>query len=170
MKAAAQILALALLLGTATAAAEQRPDFLDLLSGQPLDLSPLPGEVLTPEVLAFHRNGRNRYHGDSAAIESGRRLYMAECAFCHGRQGGGALGPPLTGPDWTYHTAETDVGMFSIIHGGAYGAMGAFARRGLHQDHMLRIIAYVRRLSGPGGALLSEAAARAGGNDATVQR
>jgi cytochrome c-L len=36
--------------------------------------------------------------------------------------------------------------MFEIIYGGASGAMQSFARRGLTQDQILRIMAYVRSL------------------------
>ena len=36
--------------------------------------------------------------------------------------------------------------MFSIIYGGASGAIQSFAKRGMAQDDMLKIIAYVRTL------------------------
>ncbi|MBV1796860.1 hypothetical protein [Siccirubricoccus sp. G192] len=68
-----------------------------------------------------------------------------------GRRGDGGLGPPLTGPDYAYNTSTSDVGMFSIIHGGAYGAMASFARRGLQQDQILKIIAHIRSLSADAG-------------------
>jgi hypothetical protein len=40
----------------------------------------------------------------------------------------------------------TDPGMLAIIYGGASGAMQSFHRRGMKQDELLRIIAYVRTL------------------------
>jgi cytochrome c-L len=40
----------------------------------------------------------------------------------------------------------TDPGMFSIIYGGASGAMQIFHRRDMNQDEMLRIVAYARTL------------------------
>jgi cytochrome c-L len=40
----------------------------------------------------------------------------------------------------------TDPGMFSIIYGGASGAMQSFHRRGMKQGEMLRIVTYVRTL------------------------
>ncbi|WP_135466082.1 c-type cytochrome [Crenalkalicoccus roseus] len=136
-----------------TVAAEEPPLFFDVLDGQPLNLSPLPGEELSEAVLEFHHTGRNPYHNDAEAREEGRKLYLAHCAFCHGRAGEGALGPPLDGTDWTYAISATDAGMFSIIHGGAYGGMDSFARRGMHQDEMLRIIAFVRTLQDCVGCL-----------------
>jgi cytochrome c-L len=36
--------------------------------------------------------------------------------------------------------------MFSIIYGGASGAMQSFHRRDMNQDEMLRIVAYARTL------------------------
>ena len=56
------------------------------------------------------------------------------------------MGPALVGEDIVYPQALTDPGMFSIIYGGASGAMQSFFRRGMQQDQMLRIIAYVRTL------------------------
>ena len=40
----------------------------------------------------------------------------------------------------------TDVCQFEILYGGASGAMQSFARRGMTQDQMLKVIAYVRSL------------------------
>jgi cytochrome c-L len=45
-----------------------------------------------------------------------------------------------------YPQALTDPSMFSIIYGGASGEMQSFFRRGMQQDQMLKIIAYVRTL------------------------
>ena len=42
--------------------------------------------------------------------------------------------------------ANGDIGMFEIVYGGSAGAMQSFARRGMSQDDMLKIIAYVRSL------------------------
>ena len=50
------------------------------------------------------------------------------------------------GKDVVYKQMLTDPGMFAIIHGGASGAMRSFHHRGMKQDEILRIIAYVRTL------------------------
>ena len=50
------------------------------------------------------------------------------------------------GKDVVYKQMLTDPGMFAIIDGGASGAMQSFHRRGMKQDEILRIIAYVRTL------------------------
>ncbi len=36
--------------------------------------------------------------------------------------------------------------MFEVIYGGASGEMQAFSKRGLTQDQILRIVAYIRSL------------------------
>ena len=55
--------------------------------------------------------------------------------------------PSLVGDDYTYARVATDVGMFEVIYSGASGEMQAFSKRGLTQDQILRIIAYVRSLT-----------------------
>ena len=52
----------------------------------------------------------------------------------------------LVDDDYANKRANTDVGMFEIIHSGASGAMRSFADRGMPQDEMLRLIAYVHSL------------------------
>jgi cytochrome c-L len=64
----------------------------------------------------------------------------------HSADGTGKDGPTLAGKDVVYKQVLTDPGMFSIIYGGASGAMQSFHRRGMKQDEMLRIVAYVRTL------------------------
>ena len=56
------------------------------------------------------------------------------------------MGPTLIGKDVFYQQMLTDPGMFSIIYGGTSGAMTSFHDRGMKQDEMLRIVAYVRTL------------------------
>ena len=56
------------------------------------------------------------------------------------------MSPTLVGKAVIYKQVLTDPGMFSMIYGGASGAMQSFRRRSMKQDEMLRIIAYVRTL------------------------
>jgi cytochrome c-L len=104
------------------------------------------GEVETPAVKNFKATGVNEYRGNADAIADGKKLYTANCIVCHGADATGKMGPTLIGKDVVYPQALTDPGMFSIIYGGASGAMQSFARRGMQQDQMLKIIAYVRSL------------------------
>ena len=74
------------------------------------------------------------------------RSFEANCNVCHCGNGTDKICPPLVGKDVVYKQVLTDAWMFSIIYGGASGAMQSFHRRGMKQDEMRRIIAYVRTL------------------------
>lgn len=56
------------------------------------------------------------------------------------------MGPMLVGKDVVYKQVLTDPWMFSIIYGEPAVRRNHFHRRGMKQDEMLRIIAYVRTL------------------------
>jgi len=132
--------------GLSLAAAGDLSDFKSPLDNSPMTFPLQPGEVETPAVKNFKVTGVNEYRGNADAIAEGKKLYAANCIVCHGADGTGKMGPTLVGKDVVYPQALTDPGMFSIIYGGASGAMQPFARRGMQQDQMLKIIAYVRSL------------------------
>jgi cytochrome c-L len=121
-------------------------DFKSPLDNSPITFELQSGEVETPAVKTFKKTGNNDYRGNADAIADGKRLYASNCIICHGSDGTGKMGPTLVGKDVVYKQVLTDPGMFSIIYGGASGAMQSFHRRGMKQDEMLRIVAYVRTL------------------------
>jgi cytochrome c-L len=120
--------------------------FRHALDNSPLEVRPRPGEVETQAVKTFKETGNNAYNGDEAALAEGRRLYQVNCQACHLPDGSGRIGPTLVGNEWKHERAATDVGMFEILYGGAAGSMQSFARRGMTQDQMLKVMAYVRSL------------------------
>jgi cytochrome c-L len=71
------------------------------------------------------------------------------CQACHLPDGSGRIGSTLVADTWKHERATTDVGMFEILYGCFSGAMQSFARGGMTQDQMLRVIAYVRSLKKP---------------------
>lgn len=123
------------------------PAFQSALTNQKLEVNPRPGEVETEAVKRFKETGENAYRGDAQAIADGKRIYAQQCALCHLPDGSGRIGPSLIGTDWSYPRVATDVGMFEVLYGGASGAMQSFAKRGMTQDQMLKVIAYVRTLA-----------------------
>jgi len=145
-RAALVVAALVLPIGICVKAEDLLSDFKDPFDGSPLKFSPQPGETETPAVKKFKTTGVNDYRGNADAIAAGKALYQENCAACHGEDGKGRIGPTLVGNELRYEQAKSDPGMFSIVYAGASGAMQSFARRGMHQDDMLKIIAYVRTL------------------------
>lgn len=127
-------------------AAEDKVVFKHALDGAPVDVQLKPGEAQTPALKQFKSDGTNPYRGDPAALADGKALYNQNCQVCHNTDGSGKMGPPLIGNNFIYPQAADDVGMFAIIYAGASGAMQSFSNRGMTQDEMLKIVAYVRSL------------------------
>jgi cytochrome c-L len=121
-------------------------DFKSPLDNSPMTFELQPGEIETAAIKKFKETGNNDYRGNDDAIADGKKLYTSNCIICHGADGTGKMGPTLVGKDVVYKQVLTDPGMFSIIYGGASGAMQSFHRRGMKQDEMLKIVAYVRTL------------------------
>lgn len=138
--------AAALLMLPLFAAQAEDIQFRHALDNSPLDLAPIQGEEFTEAVTSFHKDGVNPYDGDADAIAAGKALYDEHCQACHRPDGSGGMGPSLIDDVYINARANTDVGVFEIIHSGSSGAMRSFAKRGMTQDEMLKIIAYVHTL------------------------
>lgn len=121
-------------------------EFKSALDDSPLDLSPIAGEQLTDAVKSFHATGTNPYIGNAEAVAEGKKLYDANCQVCHKPDGSGGMGPSLIDDTVVNARANTDVGKFEIIHSGAAGAMRPFSKRGITQDQILQIIAFIDSL------------------------
>lgn len=134
------------LFGLATSPLQAQIVFRHALDNSVLDVKPRPNEIETEAVKEFKATGKNPYAANEKALADGKKLYETHCQACHMPDGSGRMGPSLIDGTWIRERAATDVGMFEIIYGGASGAMQSFARRGMTQDEMLRIIAYVRSL------------------------
>lgn len=121
-------------------------EFRHALDDSVLDLAPIQGEEFTDAVKSFRKDGVNTYNGKADAIAVGTTLFEDNCQACHGVDGTGGMGPSLVDDIYVNARANTDVGMFEIIHSGASGAMRSFSERGVTQDQILHIIAYIHSL------------------------
>lgn len=128
------------------ASAAHAIDFRNALTNAPLDVKPKKGEVETEAVGKFKQTGENPYNDDAAVMADGKKLYAGNCSACHLPDGTGRIGPNIVDDSVVRERVGTDVGMFEIIYGGGSGAMQSFHRRGMVQDDMLKIMAYVRSL------------------------
>lgn len=121
-------------------------EFRNALDNSPLDLAPIKGEEISDAVKDFYQTGKDPYVGQADAIAAGKVLYNEHCQACHMPDGAGGMGPSLIDDVVVNERAGSDVGKFEIIHSGASGAMKAFSKRGITQDQILKIIAYVHSL------------------------
>lgn len=121
-------------------------EFRNALDDSPLDLTPVTGETITDAVKSFRQTGADPYIGNAEATAAGKALYEANCQVCHKPDGSGGMGPSLIDDTVVNARANTDVGKFEIIHSGAAGAMRPFSKRGMTQDDILKIIAYIHTL------------------------
>ena len=104
------------------------------------------GPVPTIGVSYVQSAVRDPYDKDEGAIEEGRFLYVRmNCAYCHGFDGKGGMGPDLTDQRWRYGSSDADV-FNSIFRGRAQG-MPAWGEI-LPQNQIWELVAYVRALGG----------------------
>lgn len=85
--------------------------------------------------------------GNPEAIADGKQLFQTMgCSGCHGTQGGGGMGPPLTGTSqWRY--GGSDACFFETIYGGRPQGMPAWGKMGkLTPDQIWKVISFVRTL------------------------
>jgi cytochrome c oxidase cbb3-type subunit 3 len=86
---------------------------------------------------------------DAADLAEGKRLYNAQCALCHGIDGGGGYGPSLLRP--TFARASDDAGLFTLVRVGIPGVMPGFGdANGPRRSWQLA--AFVRSMTREGGA------------------
>ena len=107
----------------------EHPD--NLPAGFPLSVQPLPI--------------RNPYEGNSQAITTGSKLFIAyNCLDCHGAEGSGAMGPSFQDGRWHFGGSPGEV--FESIYQGRPDGMPAWGGR-ITNDQIWMLTAYVRSLS-----------------------
>jgi cytochrome c oxidase cbb3-type subunit 3 len=98
-------------------------------------------------VVRFREYPIEQLANDPAALQMGGRLFVDNCAACHGRGGYGNVklgAPSLIDDDWLYGGSGKDI--LSSIHDGRSGLMPPWASLG--EDNVKNLANYVLSLSG----------------------
>lgn len=91
---------------------------------------------------------------DAAALESGKSIYSANCAACHGTEGQGTVGPNLTDEYWLHGGDVNEI--FKTVKYGV-PAKGMVPWQGkLTKDQMLEVSSYILSLQGSNPANAKE--------------
>ncbi|WP_395057068.1 cytochrome-c oxidase, cbb3-type subunit III [Polaromonas sp.] len=102
---------------------------------------------LEPVYAAYTAMPADKMAGDSAAMAIGQRLFLNNCAQCHGSDGRGSKGfPNLTDNDWLY--GGTPEKISETIHKGRIGVMPPMAAAVGTPDDVKNLANYVLSLSG----------------------
>lgn len=87
---------------------------------------------------------------DAGDLAEGKRLYMAQCALCHGIDGSGGYGPSLLRPSFV--RVADDAGLFALVRNGIPGLMPGFDANGPKRNWQLAAFALSLTRSGGGVA------------------
>lgn len=96
---------------------------------------------------------------EPADLTEGQRLYNAQCALCHGIDGGGGYGPSLLRP--TFARASDDAGLFTLVRVGIPGVMPGFGDAN-GPKRSWQLAAFVRSMTRAGGPAATGNAASGG--------
>ena len=101
--------------------------------------APGPGLTETQTTRSFDA-------GNAWEMAQGERLFgWYNCAGCHGRNGGGGMGPALSDERWLYGSDPDAI--FKTIMEGRPNGMPSFKGR-IPEDQVWQLVAYVRSMSG----------------------
>ncbi|HZZ92958.1 MAG TPA: c-type cytochrome [Usitatibacter sp.] len=123
---------------------EPTPELQTTVGDRQGDLQPgAPGPGLKETV-----STRSFDPGNAWEMAQGQRLYdWYNCAGCHGRGGGGGMGPALSDDRWFYGSEPDQI--FRTIMEGRPNGMPSFKGR-IPEDQAWQIVAFVRSMSGLG--------------------
>lgn len=108
----------------------------------------------SPEALAARLNQKPRYTKEKYAslfagtkdFTAGKKIFAANCAACHGANGGGIVGPNMTDDCYLYGSDVHSM-VNTILNGKASKGMLAF-KATLKEDEIEQVAFYVRSLRG----------------------
>gem|GEM_PF-418806 len=87
----------------------------------------------------------NPFAGDKEAAAEGKEIYLSVgCYGCHGRSGGGGMGPDLIEKHWRY--GDSDADLFKSISQGRPNGMPPWDAH-LDENEIWKIITYLRSIA-----------------------
>jgi cbb3-type cytochrome c oxidase subunit III len=95
---------------------------------------------------------KNPIPGDESSVTEGRKIYLRQCASCHGPSGKGdgsmalAGGTPSNLTDETWDHGSSDGEIFVVIRDGVGSDMESYKDR-LTEKQMWQLVNYIRSLS-----------------------
>lgn len=101
-------------------------------------------------VAAQQRPVTNPLAGDANAVTQGRNIYRGRCGVCHGIDAKGYRGSDLTTGDWVH--GGSDAQIFNTISNGVPGTEMP-ANTNMSDEEIWMVVAYLRTLGSPGGAV-----------------
>ncbi len=114
--------------------------------------TPAPTIPHPASISAEDKARQNPMKFSEVSVERGKKIYVTQCALCHGNKGGGkgelAADMKLTVPDFTKPDTlkdRTDGEMFAIIGTGQEGMPAQGTR--LSHIHRWNLVNYIRMLS-----------------------
>ncbi len=100
--------------------------------------------VLQPGEMLPALSVKSFAEGNAYQISEGQRLFgWYNCAGCHGPNGGGGMGPPLTDSVWIYGADPAN--LYETITHGRPNGMPSFAGH-IPDEQVWQLVAYVRSL------------------------
>lgn len=115
-------------------------------------------EKLAKSFAKFHNQPIDIIAQDAKALTTGKRIFINNCAMCHGSDARGARGfPNLTNSDWQWPNSPDDI--LHTLHEGRQAAMPALAGAMESETGISEVVVYVQSLS---GMKVSDALASAG--------
>lgn len=90
--------------------------------------------------------GENPFAGDEEAVAAGQALYTGAlgCYGCHGREGGGGMGPNISDANWIY--GGDDASLFETLKNGRPNGMPAFGAAAT-DEQLWQVVSFVQSLS-----------------------
>jgi cytochrome c oxidase cbb3-type subunit 3 len=82
----------------------------------------------------------------SKRVKNGKKLFTSNCSPCHGKKGGGQIGPNLTDKYWIHGGKLTDI--YKTIANGVQAKQMPAWKSKLKRKEMVDVVAFVRSIQG----------------------